>query len=134
MLPTSFPKSLFTFDVILQLGWASTAVSSDQGLHLKNFDKLVTIVGEVGLCLETLILYHYLVVEAGGLILGLKGTEVLFLTVHHDKDLPRAASVLRDSAEARATEERLGIVLLILGSLSVVHRLRASVLLLSGRN
>ena len=62
--------------------------SSDERFEFQYFKQLIAIVREVGLSLESLLLYDYFVVRSRGLLLRLQRAEVLLLAVDHDENLP----------------------------------------------
>ena len=72
-------------------------------MKLKDFNNLLFIVLEIGLCFKALILNSNFVVEPSCQLFGVQCSKILLLTVDHKEDLPRV-SVLGDPTELRPTE------------------------------
>ena len=75
-------------------------------MKLKDFNNLLFIVLEIGLCFKALILNSNFVVEPSCQLFGVQCSKILLLTVDHKEDLPRV-SILGDPT--------------VLGAAKVVH-------------
>ena len=71
---------------------------------------MVSVVREVGLRTQAVVLYGDLIIQASGLLLGLKRAQVPLQFIDHDENLPGVATVFGDPAVLGAPKQMLRVV------------------------
>ncbi len=87
----------------LLAGFQTEVDLSQQGFQLEDFNDLLFIVHEIGLCLNTLVLNGNFIVELCSKLFRVQCAEIFLLAVDHKEDLPRV-SVFGDPAVLRPAE------------------------------